>query len=147
MERKPRREDEPILDRLRFAWIAISGLVMAAMTIGLAKWAEDNHGNAVARTMAMTTFAIANLLFSFTALDEKRTIFSLDTVSDRKFLMFSGLSAAAIFLGTELGPLNRILQTVPLDRAEWGVCLVLPLTVVGASEIWKWYLRRRDESG
>jgi len=144
MERKPRREDEPILDRLRFVWIAISGLVMAAITIGLAKWAEDNHGNAVARTMAMTTFAIANLLFSFTALDEKRTIFSLETVSDRKFLMFSGMSAAAIFLGTELGPLNRILQTVPLDRAKWGVCLVLPLLVVGASEVWKWYLRRRD---
>jgi hypothetical protein len=58
--------------------------------------------------------------------------------------MFSGLSAAAIFLGTELGPLNRILQTVPLDRAEWGVCLVLPLLVVVASEVWKWYLRRRD---
>jgi hypothetical protein len=34
---------------------------------------------------------------------------------------------------------------VPLDRAEWGVCLVLPLLVVGASEVWKWYLRRRDE--
>jgi Ca2+-transporting ATPase len=144
MERKPRREDEPILDRLRFAWIAISGLVMAGLTVGLAKWADDNHGHAVARTMAMTTFAIANLLFSFTALDEKKTVFSLDTVSDRKFLMFSGMSAAAIFLGTELGPLNRILQTVPLSRAEWGVCLVLPLTVVIASELWKWFLRRRE---
>jgi len=146
MERKPRAEDEPILDRMKFVWIAISGFVMAAITIGLAKWADDNHGHAVARTMAMTTFAIANLLFSFTALDEKKTIFSLDTVSDRKFLMFSGMSAAAIFLGTELGPLNRILQTVPLDRAEWGVCLVLPLTVVIASELWKLYLRHQDAS-
>jgi Ca2+-transporting ATPase len=144
MERQPRTEDEPILNRMRFVWIAISGFVMAAITVGLAKWADDNHGHAVARTMAMTTFAIANLLFSFTALDEKKTIFSLDTVSDRKFLMFSGLSAAAIFLGTELGPLNRLLQTTPLDRAEWGVCLALPLTIVIASELWKWFLRRQD---
>jgi hypothetical protein len=58
--------------------------------------------------------------------------------------MFSGMSAAAIFLGTELGPLNRLLQTTPLDRAEWGVCLVLPLTIVIASELWKWFLRRQD---
>jgi Ca2+-transporting ATPase len=144
MERQPRKEDEPILDRMRFVWIAISGLVMAGITIGIASWTEDNHDAAVARTMALTTFGIANLLFSFTALDEKRTIFSLETISDRKFLMFSGLSAAAIFLGTELGPLNRILQTVPLSRAEWGVCLVLPLLIVAASELWKLYLRRRE---
>ena len=94
--------------------------------------------------MALTTFSIANLIFSFTALDEKRTIFSLETVSDRKFLMFSGLSALAIVLGTELGLLNRILQTTPLSRAEWGVCLVLPLLIVAASEVWKLYLRRRE---
>ena len=144
MEHKPRGENEPILNRMRFAWIAISGFTMAAITIGLAKWADDNHGHAVARTMALTTFSVANLLFSFTALDEKRTIFSLDTVSDRKFLMFSGMSAAAIYLGTELGPLNRLLQTTPLSRAQWGVCLVLPLTIVIVSELWKWFLRRRD---
>ncbi len=147
MKEKPRAENEPILNRIRFVWIAISGLVMAGITIGLAKWADDNHGHPIARTMAVTTFAIANLVFSFTALDEKRTIFSLDTVSDRKFLMFSGMSAAAIYLGTELGPLNRLLQTTPLTRAQWGVCLVLPLLVVIASELWKWFLRRRDASG
>jgi P-type Ca2+ transporter type 2C len=144
MDRKPRREDEPILNRIRFVWIAISGLVMGGMTVGIGAWGDDHHGQAVARTMALTTFSIANLLFSFTALDEKRTIFSLETVSDRKFLMFSGMSAAAIVLGTELGMFNRFLKTTPLSRAEWGVCLLLPLTVVAASELWKLYLRRRE---
>jgi Ca2+-transporting ATPase len=144
MDRKPRREDEPILNRIRFVWIAISGLVMAGMTVGIGAWGDDHHGQAVARTMALTTFSIANLLFSFTALDEKRSIFSLETVSDRKFLMFSGMSAVAIVLGTELGMFNRFLKTTPLSRAEWGVCLLLPLTVVAASELWKLYLRRRE---
>ena len=32
----------------------------------------------------MTTFAIANLVFSFTARDELRSVFSLDTFSDRR---------------------------------------------------------------
>jgi Ca2+-transporting ATPase len=117
---------------------------MAGITIGVAWWADDHHGRAVARTMALTTFSIANLLFSFTALDERRTIFSLETVSDRKFLMISGMSALAIVLGTELGLLNRFLQTTPLSRAEWGVCLILPVVIVVASELWKLFLRRRD---
>jgi len=144
MDRKPRGEDEPILDRMRFVWIAVSGLVMAAITVGIAWWGDDHHDAAVARTMALTTFSIANLVFSFTALDETRTVFSLETVSDRKFLMISGLSALAIVLGTELGMLNRFLQTTPLSRGEWGVCLLLPLTVVAASELWKLFLRRRE---
>jgi Ca2+-transporting ATPase len=116
---------------------------MAVMTVGIAWWADDHHGAAVARTMAVTTFSIANLLFSFTALDERRTVFTTETFSDRKFLMFSGMSIAAIVLGTEMDVLNRILQTTGLTRAQWGVCLVMPIGIVLISEAWKWYLRGR----
>jgi Ca2+-transporting ATPase len=143
MDRKPRPPDEPILDKLRYVWVAIAGLVMAAGTIGVAWWADDAHGRVVARTMALTTFAIYNLLFSFASLDEKRTIFSLETVSDRKFLMFSGISALAILLAPELDVFNRILQTEDLTRVEWLICILVPFTIVGVSELWKLYLRGR----
>jgi Ca2+-transporting ATPase len=146
MDRRPRKANEAILDRQRFVWIAISGLAMAIGTVGIAWWADDHHGAAVARTMAVTTFSIANLLFSFTALDERRSVFSMETFADRKFLFFSGFSAIAIVLGTELDVLNRFLQTTGLTRAQWGVCLVVPLGVVALSELWKWYLRRRDHA-
>ena len=36
-------------------------------------------------------FSIFNLVFSFTALDEKRTMFSLEGFSDRKFLLTTGM--------------------------------------------------------
>jgi Ca2+-transporting ATPase len=143
MERRPREPDEPILDRLRLVWVAIAGLAMAAGTVGIAWWADDHHGAAVARTMALTTFSIANLLFSFTALDERRTVFSLESFADRKFLLTTALSAVAIVLGTEMDVLNRFLQTTGLTRAQWGVCLIVPVGVVVLSELWKWYLRRR----
>jgi Ca2+-transporting ATPase len=143
MERQPRKANEPILDRLRFVWIAIAGLAMAIGTVGIAWWADDHHGAAVARTMALTTFSIANLLFSFTALDERRTVFSMETFSDRKFLLFSGMSVAAIVLGTEMDIFNRFLQTTGLTRAQWGVCLIVPFGVVLLSELWKLFLRLR----
>ena len=110
MARQPRNANEAILDRLRLVWIAIAGLEMAVGTVGIAWYADDHHGAAVARTMALTTFSIANLLFSFTALDERRTIFSMDTFADRKLLVFSGMSVAAIVLGTELD-----VQPLPAD--------------------------------
>ena len=47
----------------------------------------------------MTTFAIANLFFSFTARDELRSVFSLDTFNDRTFLLTSLMSVAAIIFG------------------------------------------------
>ena len=144
MERKPRDPTEPILDRLRFAWIAIAGLIMAAGTIGIAWYVDDHHGAAVARTAALTAFSLSNLLFSFTALDERRSMFSLEGFADRKFLLATGLSAVAIVLGTELNVLNRFIGTTGLTRAQWGLCLVVPLSIVLASEAWKWYLRRRD---
>ena len=64
--------------------------------------AEDAEGEELARTMGLTTFAIANLFFSFTARDELRSVFSLDTFSDRTFLTTSLMSVAAIVLATEL---------------------------------------------
>ena len=144
MERKPRNPNDEILDRLRFVWIAIAGLVMAIGTVGIAWWADDHHGADLARTMALTTFSIANLFFSFTALDEKRSVFSMESFADRKFLFATGLSVVAIVLGTEMDVFNRFIGTTGLTRGQWGVCLIVPFGVVLASEAWKWYLRRRE---
>jgi Ca2+-transporting ATPase len=144
MDRKPRDPNEPILDRLRLIWIAIAGLIMAGGTLWVASYAEDHHGTAVARTVALTIFSIYNVYFSFTALDERRTMFSFESFADQKFLFATTLSAVAIVLGTELEMLNRFIGTTGLTRAQWGVCLAVPLSIIAASEAWKWYLRRRD---
>ena len=73
--------------------------------------------------MGMTTFAIANLLFSFTARDELRSVFSLDTFGDRRFLITSLMSVAAIVFATELGFFQRILDTVALTGNQWLICI------------------------
>src|SRR3954462_3402052 len=82
MKRRPRKPEAPILNRRDTKWFVIAGLVMATATLAVAAGAEHSHGDALARTMAMTTFAIANLAFSFTARDELRSVFSLDTFRD-----------------------------------------------------------------
>ena len=60
--------------------------MLGGTTLGVIWWADDAHGTAVARTMGMTTFAIANVFFSFAVKDELRSMFSLDTFADRRLL-------------------------------------------------------------
>jgi P-type Ca2+ transporter type 2C len=143
MERKPRPEKEPILGRGLLAWLTVAGLVLGGTTLGMIWWAHDHHGTAVARTMGMTTFAIANVFLSFTVKDDLRSVFSVETFADRRLLKATALSGVAILLGAELGILQRILGTVSLTGREWIVCIVAALTIVVASELRKAILRRR----
>ena len=90
MKRKPRPADEQMLPRPLLIWVAIAGLVLGGATLGVIAWADDTYGSAVARTMGLTTFALGNVLFSLATRDERRSIFSLDVLEDRMFLMCTG---------------------------------------------------------
>ncbi|WP_028066765.1 cation-translocating P-type ATPase [Solirubrobacter soli] len=143
MERKPRKPEAPILRRADTHWFVIAGIVMAGATLGVAAGAEHSDGADLARTMALTTFSIGNLLFSFTARDELRSVFSLDTFNDRTFIVASLLSAVAIIFATELNFFQRILDTVEMTGDQWLICIGAALTIIVASELWKLRLRRQ----
>ena len=143
MERRPRKPGQPILRRADTRWLVTAGVVMGAATLAVAAGAEHSHGEALARTMALTTFALANLFFSFTARDERGSIFDLDILEDRTFLLSSLLSAGAIVFATELRFFQRILDTVELSGTQWVICIAGGLLVVSVSEVWKFMLRRR----
>jgi Ca2+-transporting ATPase len=147
MKRKPRGSEEPILPRPLLIWVVIAGIVIGGATLGLIAWA-DNHYNssAVARTMGLTSFAFSNVFFSFCTRNERRSVFSLDVLEDRMFLLCSGGSLAAILLGTELGFLQRILNTVHLDLHQWLVCIVVGLAIIPVSEGRRLLLERRGQS-
>ena len=144
MQRRPRKPDKPILRRSDTRWFVIAGLVMGVATLAVAAGAEHDKGEVLARTMALTTFAIGNLVFSITARDERRSVFSLDTFNDRTFILCSLLSVASIIFATELRFFQRILDTVELTGNQWLICIGAASTIVVASEIWKFVLRRRE---
>jgi Ca2+-transporting ATPase len=145
MQRKPRPADEQILPRPLLIWVGIAGLVLGGATLGVIGWADDHYdSSAVARTMGLTTFAISNVVFSLATRDERRSVFSLDVLEDRTFLLCTGGSLAAILLGNELGILQRILGTVHLDLHQWLVCIVVGLAIVPVAEARRLLLKRRS---
>jgi Ca2+-transporting ATPase len=144
MKRRPRSPEEPILPTGLMLWLGCVGLVMGGTTIGVIAWADHHYDTVTARTMGMTSFALANLLYSFCERDQLQSVFSLDVLRDRKFLYFSGASLVAILIAPQLDLLNRILVTVPLTLHQWLICIVAAFTAVVASEIRKAILRRRE---
>ena len=144
-QRRPRRPERPILTGADTRWFVIAGLVMAATTLAVIAGAEHDKGVELARTMGMTTFAIANLFFSFTARDALRSVFSLDTFNDRTFLLTSLLSAAAIIFGTELQFFQRILDTVEMTGNQWLICIGGGAVIILVSEIYKFIRRRQSD--
>ncbi|MCY1136841.1 HAD-IC family P-type ATPase [Actinoplanes sp. Pm04-4] len=143
MKRPPRRSDEPLLSGRALGWLGVVGLIMGVATLILIWAADREYGVDVARTMGLTSFSIANLVFSFTVRSDIRSVFSLETFGDRRFLVTTGMSVAAILLATELGLFQRILNTTSLSLGQWAVCLLVGLVVVIPTELRKIYLRRK----
>jgi P-type Ca2+ transporter type 2C len=143
MKRKPRPADEPILPHRLMIWLVIVGLIMGVGTLGVISWAEQAHNREIAHTMGLVTFSIYHVLFSIAAKDERKTVFSLDILSDRTFVRACGVSILTIILATTLGPLQRLLDTTYLDVRQWIICIAVALSIIVATEGRRIILQRR----
>ena len=143
MARKPRDPRRTILPRSKLLWLAFVGAVMGGTTLGVLAWADDHYNSTIARTMGMTSFAIANLLLLVLRARRARSRSSASTCSATASSSCSpGLSVLAIVLAPQLNLFNRILDTVPLTLHQWLICIVAALAAVVVTEIRKFVLRR-----
>jgi len=134
MEVPPRPKEQQIMPRRLMTWLVFVGLVMAAGTLGVLAWANDNYGEVVARTMGVTTFALFRLFSSLETADQDESLFSGSILSNRPLLIGTGLSVLTILLATELGFLQRILSTVSLSVDQWAICIVVALSLIVVEE-------------
>ena len=142
MQRQPRSPDTPILTRGLLIWLVTAGVIIGAGTLGVIAWSERVYSEPVAHTMGVVTFSLFTLLFSIATKDERRSAFTLDTISDKTFNKATGISILTLILATVLGPLQAFLDTVSLSLQQWLICLALALTILVVSEIWKAIQRR-----
>jgi Ca2+-transporting ATPase len=92
--------------------------------------------------MGMVTFALFLLFFSIESKDERDSAFSLDTFSDKTFVITTSGSSVLLVLSTVLGIFQTVLKTVRLEVREWLICTAVALSIVVAAEIRKAVLRR-----
>ncbi len=137
MEVSPRPKEQQIMPGPLMRWLVFLGLVMAAGTLGVLWWGNDNYGDVVARTMGVTTFALFRLFHSLETADQDVSLFSGSILGNRPLLIATGLSVLTIILATELGFLQRLLGTVALSAEQWVICIVVALSLLVVEEVRK----------
>ncbi len=142
MDRPPLPPTRPILTRALIAWLALAGLLTAIGTLSVISWADQAHGLDTARTMGMVTFALFILFFSIESKDQQDSAFSLDTFSDKTFVITTSGSFVLLILSTVLSIFQAVLKTVRLDVRQWLICTAVALSIVVAAEIRKAVLRQ-----
>jgi Ca2+-transporting ATPase len=137
MSESPRPPEQPILPRRLFTYLVFIGVVMATCTLATIWWATDAHGEAVARTMGLTVFSLANIWFALETSDPQHSLFSMDLRANPTMLKGVGLAILATIAAVELNILNRLLDTVGLTTEQWIICVVVSLAVLAVGEVVK----------
>jgi P-type Ca2+ transporter type 2C len=125
MKRRPRRHDEPILNKSIYATIAGS-IFRTLVAYGLIFWVGLQFGGvSYARTMLFTSI----VLHAFTRVMVVRQLDDLSLWTNR-ILLISYLLAVGLQLLALYTPLNALFSIVPLDWRAW---VVMTLVVIGSS--------------
>lgn len=137
MSDAPRPPGTPILPRRLMTWLIVVGLTMAVLTLVMITWATDQYGESVARSMGVIVFSLANIWFALETNNEEQTMFSGETLNNPTLL--KGALIAFLFTvgATELGILNRLLDTVNLTIEQWWICLLASLVIIVLAELKK----------
>jgi len=137
MEEKPRSPDAAILPPRWLASLAFIGFVLAVITLSVIWWAGEEYGDAVARTMGLAVFSLANIWLALETSDLRRSVFSPQILENPTLIKMAGMALIVSIATVELGALNRLLGTVGLTSDQWVICSVVSLAVIVVAEIAK----------
>ena len=143
MDHPPRPMSAPVLSRAQWIRIVVMGVLVAATTLGFLDYAESELGAATAASMALTVFALMLMAVALGARSELGTIFDREVIGGQRQLTLFGVSLAMIVLASELGVLQRVLDTAPLTGDQWLACIAAAGSLVLVDEAIKAVLRSR----
>jgi Ca2+-transporting ATPase len=137
MKRRPRRHDEPILNKAIYATIAGS-ILRTLIAYGFIFWAGLRLGGVTyARTMLFTSI----VLHAFTRVMVVRQLDDLPLWSNRA-LLWSYLAAVGLQLLALYTPLRDLFGIVPLDWRAWAIMLpVVVLSSTAGVYMTRWILK------
>jgi len=169
MEQKPRRKNEPIVNRPMAIGMVIQTItqttaVLTAFALGLI-WhleagavmppdanpiayliAHDWRGVDVqtAETMAFVTLSLCELFRAYTVRSEKASLFRIGVFSNKWMQYAVGLSIALLLIVCSVPFLQPIFNTHFLAAREWAIVVGLALIPAISEEITKFFLRLKD---
>ena len=138
MERPPRSPDESIFAHGLSGVIATRGILIAISTLASFLIIFTGSKNlAAARTCALVTLVVSQLIHVFECKSETRGIFEINLFSNI-YLVLAVISSVLMLLGVIYLPfLRNVFGTVPLNLNEWMVSGGISLLVPVVFGIWR----------
>jgi len=134
MAEPPRRSTERVLNARRLGRMLRSGAVMATGTLGVLAWAGDAHTEAVALTMAFTTFVMFQFFNALNARAERESVFTRHLFSNRWLWISFGAVVALQVAIVQLPFLHDVFRTTALTAGQWAICAAVAVSVLLVEE-------------
>ncbi|HVL98090.1 MAG TPA: HAD-IC family P-type ATPase [Egibacteraceae bacterium] len=138
LRRAPRKLSEGVLSRTLWERVAVVGVVMAALTVGLFAWTYGENGDLTqARSAALTALVVFTAVQVLNSRAEHASVFSMNPVANR-FLTVAQIGALGVHAVALHLPFTQfVLRVEPIPLAAWGRIVLLSLAVVVANELHK----------
>jgi len=142
MKRPPRDPREPLMTP-RFGWLIVwqgallSGCTLGTFATGMRWYGTEGSGLQHAVTIAFMTLAMGQVFHAFSARSRTRSAFTVRLFTNR-WLWGATLICVLLQIAAVGVPLlRRVLHTVPLTAADWGVVTAGSLVPVAVVELVK----------
>jgi Ca2+-transporting ATPase len=146
LQRPPRHPDEPMLGRAQWRFIVTTGLLQAAMTLGVFVWALRTRDLSEARNLAFSVLVFGELFRAFAARSETRVFWEVGAFTNVRLLAVVLLSVL-VQLGLHHVPAAQAAFAIsPLSASDCALTLLAALGPVTVIEVGK-LVRRRPASG
>ena len=145
MRTRPRPRGESVLTPRLIVTVGLTGLVITVGLLLLLSLGTDAFGGLeVARSVAFTSFSLCLIVAALECRSETGTVLTPATF-DSKQMNWTLLAEFVLsVLVTQMDVFNRLLDTTPINLAEFGWALVPALTLLVVWEAGKAVVRRAD---
>ncbi|MBN1311140.1 MAG: cation-translocating P-type ATPase [Anaerolineae bacterium] len=141
MDRPPRPQNEPIVNRVMLIGTIVQTVFKTAVTLAGFFLGLSQGGLAEGRSVAFAVLAFSELLRAYTARSEYFSIFRIGPFSN-KWMQYAVLVSVVLLLIVIYVPfLNPIFDTQPLSLVDWAEIVPLCLLPAVAAEVTKIFLR------
>ena len=141
MERPPRDPDSQVLDLSRVLHLLLVGAVMAAGTLGMQRYGLAVGDEALAGTMAFTTFVLYQVGNAFNARDDVVTAFRRHSLANHRLLWALAGVVVLQVAAVNVSFLQAIFDTTALTPAQWGLAAAAAVSVLIVEEVRKAIVR------
>jgi Ca2+-transporting ATPase len=148
MALRPRPRGQSVLTRPLIITVSLVGLAMTVAMLSLIQLGKSHYGSVqIGQSIAFTSFALMLIAGAFECRNETQSALSTDTFDSRQMNLAALGEFVLAVMVTQLDGFRRLLDTTPLDSAQFGWALLPAVVLVLLWEAGKFVARRRSLSG